>query len=891
MKRITLPLFIFFIVVSLLGIDTTYVHAGTLGGEPPDFVFVTNQPTFVVPGAGVHTVTGSIGPTPTDGQDPFFVQIPAGLEVTSVSFSGPTGANFPHNLVGCGLTGVGNLNQTFAPPQTNCILEYYINTNLATSAIAWTVTVNVQAVPGGDTIPPVLNLPANITTNTDPGLPTAVVTYTFAPTDNVGVTSSSCTPASGSTFALGTTTVNCTASDAAGNTTNGSFTVTVVDNEPPALNLPANIVTNTDPGLATAVVTYTFAPTDNVSVATGSCTPTSGSAFAIGTTSVNCTASDLAGNTSNGSFTVTVNDAEPPALNLPANIVTNTDPGLPTAVVTYAFSATDNVGVTSSGCSPVSGSAFAIGITTVNCTASDAAGNTTTGSFTVTVNTNALASNASCANGSVSLNISAGDNPFTINYLLDGVPQTQISAGVIGNYTLPGDNLGPNAFTNIIVTEIGGDAENVNLGNLNCNVPLVASAVCNGNNLDINITSGDANFSITATTPGGPLNMSIGSLGTTPIAGPNWWQGLTIAETTGDTETTGSLGDFNCGSAGVAVTPTTASNTSESGTTSTFTVVLTSVPESNVAIAWASQDTSEVEVSSDGINFATSQTQTFTPVNWNIPQTITLRGIDDPVVDGDISVIILSTLTSADIAYGAIDPADVSVINIDDDVPLGNATLIVDPKILLVAEDAPGVNTVNISLGAIPSAGEIVTVTLTFDNTQLAISPTILNFNAANYNSVQVVNVDAIADGIFEPHTNYIVTATASSNLGVTIFTGLTQNITVTVFDFASDIIGHVPNLGELTVFASHPVTLLQGPNGGPVRDRVTMAEYIMPQDYDGNGFDTYTIAEYEVDDNGTLWLGVWIGNMNWGWFAFNADTMQMSGGIWEQLYFEGYTP
>ncbi|MCL4859476.1 MAG: HYR domain-containing protein, partial [Caldilineaceae bacterium] len=42
-----------------------------------------------------------------------------------------------------------------------------------------------------------------------------------------------CAPASGSTFALGATTVNCSASDAAGNTANGSFTVTVVDTTAP----------------------------------------------------------------------------------------------------------------------------------------------------------------------------------------------------------------------------------------------------------------------------------------------------------------------------------------------------------------------------------------------------------------------------------------------------------------------------------------------------------------------------------------------------------------------------------------------------------------------------------------------------------------------------------
>ena len=49
----------------------------------------------------------------------------------------------------------------------------------------------------------------------------------------------SCTPASGSTFSLGTTTVTCTATDAVGNKGTGAFTIKVTDNTPPALHAPS----------------------------------------------------------------------------------------------------------------------------------------------------------------------------------------------------------------------------------------------------------------------------------------------------------------------------------------------------------------------------------------------------------------------------------------------------------------------------------------------------------------------------------------------------------------------------------------------------------------------------------------------------------------------------
>ena len=97
-----------------------------------------------------------------------------------------------------------------------------------------------------DTTPPVLTVPGPITIEaTGPG--GAVVTYSgVSATDTVsGNLTPSCSPASGSTFPVGTTTVNCTATDGSGNSTSRSFTVTVRDTTPPTLTLlGANPLTN-----------------------------------------------------------------------------------------------------------------------------------------------------------------------------------------------------------------------------------------------------------------------------------------------------------------------------------------------------------------------------------------------------------------------------------------------------------------------------------------------------------------------------------------------------------------------------------------------------------------------------------------------------------------------
>jgi hypothetical protein len=139
----------------------------------------------------------------------------------------------------------------------------------------------------------------------------AVVTFaTPAATDNIDPdVDVICSPVSGSVFPLGSSSVRCTAQDDAGNQSMVSFAVHVVDDGAPVLSVPANLsVTTTDSNGAT--VTYLVLAVDAVDPNPQvSCTPASGSLFAIGTTSVSCTASDAAGNTATGSFTVTVTGA------------------------------------------------------------------------------------------------------------------------------------------------------------------------------------------------------------------------------------------------------------------------------------------------------------------------------------------------------------------------------------------------------------------------------------------------------------------------------------------------------------------------------------------------------------------------------------------------------
>jgi len=154
----------------------------------------------------------------------------------------------------------------------------------------------------------------------------------------------------------------------------------------PTIACPSNITVNNDPNLCSAVVNFTVTATGSPAP-TVVCTPPSGTAFPVGITTVNCTATNGAGSAS-CSFTVTVKDNEKPTITCPADITVLTPgPGQPTAVTFAAPTVADNCpgasAVQSAGLA--SGSTFPIGRTTVTYTATDASSNSSSCSFVVTV--------------------------------------------------------------------------------------------------------------------------------------------------------------------------------------------------------------------------------------------------------------------------------------------------------------------------------------------------------------------------------------------------------------------------------------------------------------------------------------------------------------------------
>jgi hypothetical protein len=111
---------------------------------------------------------------------------------------------------------------------------------------------------------------------------------------------------------------------------------------------------------------------------------------------------------------------------------------------------------------------------------------------------------------------------------------------------------------------------------------------------------------------------------------------------------------------GITVTPTDGLVTTEEGGSDEFSVVLKTQPTADVSFGLSSSDLSEGTVSTSSL--------TFTPANWNVPQQVTVTGVDDAVVDGPVAYFVdLAPVVSADADYNGLNTVGVTVTNQDDD--------------------------------------------------------------------------------------------------------------------------------------------------------------------------------------------------------------------------------
>ncbi|HAP74656.1 MAG TPA: hypothetical protein DCR14_01055 [Acidimicrobiaceae bacterium] len=258
--------------------------------------------------------------------------------------------------------------------------------------------------------------------------------------------------------------------------------------------------------------------------------------------------------------------------------------------------------------------------------------------------------------------------------------------------------------------------------------------------------------------------------------------------------------------AGVEITAGAPLTVAEAGATDTFDVVLAGKPSANVVVHF--------EASSGQI--AAPADLTFTPANWDVPQTATVAAIDDFIDETDphsasLTVSVVSTAlgfgTAPIITVDSVATTSVAVEVADDDtagVTIGGAPFV-------VAEEG-GTDTFTVVLDSQPTAD--VTVSLT-PTGLCTVGPSPLTFTSANWNVQQTVTVTGLNDFIDGGPTCSIGVTASSAD---TNYSAIARTVNGSVID--NDTAGITVTAGSLTVFehtassASYTLVLNSQPIG-----------------------------------------------------------------------------
>ncbi|MFN6130641.1 MAG: beta strand repeat-containing protein, partial [Planctomycetota bacterium] len=203
---------------------------------------------------------------------------------------------------------------------------------------------------------------------------------------------------------------------------------------------------------------------------------------------------------------------------------------------------------------------------------------------------------------------------------------------------------------------------------------------------------------------------------------------------------------------GIIVSAPSGTTTTEAGGTVTFTVRLTSEPTANVTIPVSSSDITEGTLSTGSL--------VFTPANWNAAQTVTVTGVNDTLIDGNISyTIILGAATSGDITYHGLNPSDINLINLDDDT----AGITVSTPSSTTTTESGASASFTVRLVSAPTANVTIAVQSN-DTTEGTVSVASLIFTPANWSLPQTITVAGVNDNVDDGDINYrIILSPATS--------------------------------------------------------------------------------------------------------------------------------
>ena len=172
--------------------------------------------------------------------------------------------------------------------------------------------------------------------------------------------------------------------------------------------------------------------------------------------------------------------------------------------------------------------------------------------------------------------------------------------------------------------------------------------------------------------------------------------------------------------------------------TATVSLVLLVAPLTDVIIDIASMDTTEVTLSQASL--------TFTAINWNVPQNITLSSVDEVLVDGSQTVSITANIAAAShVAFTGLAPQTVSLVHSDNDV----AGFTVSPLLGTLTEGDSQTASLTVVLNKQPLSNVVVDLSIS-PTDEITTSVGSLTFTTTNWNTPQVITVSSVNEFLID---------------------------------------------------------------------------------------------------------------------------------------------
>ncbi|MEG4959356.1 MULTISPECIES: DUF4347 domain-containing protein, partial [unclassified Microcoleus] len=206
-------------------------------------------------------------------------------------------------------------------------------------------------------------------------------------------------------------------------------------------------------------------------------------------------------------------------------------------------------------------------------------------------------------------------------------------------------------------------------------------------------------------------------------------------------------------SPGIAVTPN-STNAAEGGVADSYSIVLTKAPTANVTVNFAA-----------GSQIDALAPITFTPANWNAPQTVTVKATDDSIVEGSHSGTIdhsVAAGSAAEYLPVAIAPVTVTIADNDTATTAAAGVTVTQTGGSSIVAEGGATDTYQVALNSQPKSD--VKVSFATDNQIEAIAS--FTFTNANWNLPQTATVKATDDSAVEgTHLSTIAASASSTDL------------------------------------------------------------------------------------------------------------------------------